>query len=300
MNIKYSIDKETVKLMLGSVDNQISFILSLTEKWGVPTKTNRKGHVVLDTKKLGPTDEFICKNWDYEVCKPVLREMFTKTEKYNRGKNGKELFKSFKEQYKQKGYTDYRWPFISGQFDNYAVKAIVYPAVGDISTFDNNLIRVQQDVEKFSYLKIFNTLRNDYLEYLIFHSDEDIIPTFSHRGGLDFFIHGMGYDQKVSRSVTNQFMEKHGDDWRNKALENPLEVAKFLMELGDESRFSNVPRLFVIDVDGLYELDGIEGMVSTVNFQEPQSVSYQYQHKSGVQNYSCPVLCLLLTSKGKD
>ena len=286
--------------MLGSVDNQISFILSLTEKWGVPTKTNRKGHVVLDTKKLGPTDEFICKNWDYEVCKPVLREMFTKTEKYNRGKNGKELFKSFKEQYKQKGYTDYRWPFISGQFDNYAVKAIVYPAVGDISTFDNNLIRVQQDVEKFSYLKIFNTLRNDYLEYLIFHSDEDVIPTFSHRGGLDFFIHGMGYDQKVSRSVTNQFMEKHGDDWRNKALENPLEVAKFLMELGDESRFSNVPRLFVIDVDGLYELDGIEGMVSTVNFQEPQSVSYQYQHKSGVQNYSCPVLCLLLTSKGKD
>ena len=286
--------------MLGSVDNQVSFILSLTEKWGVPTKTNRKGHVVLDTKKLGPTDEFICKNWDYEVCKPVLREMFTKTEKYNRGKNGKELFKSFKEQYKQKGYTDYRWPFISGQFDNYAVKAIVYPAVGDISTFDNNLIRVQQDVEKFSYLKIFNTLRNDYLEYLIFHSDEDVIPTFSHRGGLDFFIHGMGYDQKVSRSVTNQFMEKHGDDWRNKALENPLEVAKFLMELGDESRFSNVPRLFVIDVDGLYELDGIEGMVSTVNFQEPQSVSYQYQHKSGVQNYSCPVLCLLLTSKGKD
>ena len=286
--------------MLGSVDNQVSFILSLTEKWGVPTKTNRKGHVVLDTKKLGPTDEFICKNWDYEVCKPVLREMFTKTEKYNRGKNGKELFKSFKEQYKQKGYTDYHWPFISGQFDNYAVKAIVYPAVGDISTFDNNLIRVQQDVEKFSYLKIFNTLRNDYLEYLIFHSDEDIIPTFSHRGGLDFFIHGMGYDQKVSRSVTNQFMEKHGDDWRNKALENPLEVAKFLMELGDESRFSNVPRLFVIDVDGLYELDGIEGMVSTVNFQEPQSVSYQYQHKSGVQNYSCPVLCLLLTSKGKD
>ena len=286
--------------MLGSVDNQVSFILSLTEKWGVPTKTNRKGHVVLDTKKLGPTDEFICKNWDYEVCKPVLREMFTKTEKYNRGKNGKELFKSFKEQYKQKGYTDYHWPFISGQFDNYAVKAIVYPAVGDISTFDNNLIRVQQDVEKFSYLKIFNTLRNDYLEYLIFHSDEDVIPTFSHRGGLDFFIHGMGYDQKVSRSVTNQFMEKHGDDWRNKALENPLEVAKFLMELGDESRFSNVPRLFVIDVDGLYELDGIEGMVSTVNFQEPQSVSYQYQHKSGVQNYSCPVLCLLLTSKGKD
>ena len=286
--------------MLGSVDNQISFILSLTEKWGVPTKTNRKGHVVLDTKKLGPTDEFICKNWDYEVCKPVLREMFTKTEKYNRGKNGKELFKSFKEQYKQKGYTDYRWPFISGQFDNYAVKAIVYPAVGDISTFDNNLIRVQQDVEKFSYLKIFNTLRNDYLEYLIFHSDEDVIPTFSHRGGLDFFIHGMGYDQKVSRSVTNQFMEKHGDDWRNKALENPLEVAKFLMELGDESRFSNVPRLFVIDVDGSYELDGIEEMVSTVNFQEPQSVSYQYQHKSGIKNYSCPVLCLMLTSKGQD
>jgi hypothetical protein len=72
------------------------------------------------------------------------------------------------------------------------------------------------------------------------------------------------------------------------------------MELGDESRFSNVPRLFVIDVDGSYELDGIEEMVSTVNFKEPQSVSYQYQHKSGIKNYSCPVLCLMLTSKGQD
>ena len=286
--------------MLGSIDNQISFILSLVDAWQVPTKTNRKGQVVLDLKKLGPTDEFISKNWNYDVCKPILRNMFTQTEKYNRGKKAKELFNSFKEQYKQKGYTDYRWPFISGQFDNYAVKSIVYPAVSDISTFDGNFVKIQKDVEKFSYLKIFNTLRNDYLEYLIFHSDEDIIPTFSHRGGLDFFIHGMGYDQKVSRSVTNQFMEKHGDDWRNKAIENPLEVAKFLMELGDESRFSNVPRLFVIDVDGSYELDGIEEMVSTVNFQEPQSVSYQYQHKSGVQNYSCPVLCLLLTSKGQD
>lgn len=296
MNIKNSIDKDTVKLMLGSNDNLSTFLLSIKEIWDVPTRVNRKGVTVLDTKKIGDLSDFICKNWDYDVCKPILREMFTKTEKYERGKTAKTLFNQFKQEYFEKGFSDYKWPFISGQFDNYAVKTIVYPAVGDINTFGDNLVRVQKDVEKFSYLKIFNTLRNDYLEYLIFHNDEDIIPTFSHKGGLDFFINGMGYDQKVSRSVTNQFMEKYGSEWRQKALESPTEVAKFLMELGDESRFSNVPRLFVIDVDGSYELDGIEEMVSSLNFKEPQEVTYDYQHKSGKKTYKCPVLCLMLTS----
>lgn len=296
MDIKNSIDKSTLKLMLGSTKIKKEFLLNMSSVWDIPTKLNRKGQSVLDEKKIKNLDSLIISKWDYSVCKPVLREMFTKTEKYLRGKSAKTVFQQFKEQYLAKGYTDYKWPFISGQFDNYAVKTVVYPSVGKIETFDSHLSKVQKDVEKFSYLKIFNTLRNDYLEYLIFNSDEEIIPTFSHRGGIDFFINGFGYDQKVSRSVTNQFMEKYGESWRDQAIQNPEEVAKFLMELGDESRFSNVPRLFVIDVDGSYELDGVEEMVGKIDFRTPKNVNYTYKHKSGIKNYSCPVLCLLLTT----
>jgi hypothetical protein len=268
----------------------------MKEVWGVPTKLNRKGVMVIDTKQVTDITQYIIDHWDYEEAKQVLRDMFRNTEKYQRGMGAKKMFNHFKKKYLELGYTDYKWPFVSGQFDAYAVKTVVYPSVSDESKFDEGLKRTQKDVEKFSYLKIFNTLRNDYLEYLIFNADQDIIPTFSHRGGIDFYIHGIGFDQKVSRSVTNQFMDAHGDNWRDVALYQPYEVAKFLMELGDEARFSNVPRLFIIDVDGSYELDGIEDKVKQISFDEPHTVSYTYNHSStGIRGYICPVICLMLT-----
>ena len=131
---------------------------------------------------------------------------------------------------------------------------------------------------------------------MIFNSSLDVIPTFSHRGGIDFYINGIGFDQKVSRSVTNQFKKEYGEQWRDVAIENPYEVCRYLMMYGDESRFSNVPRLFIVDIDGNYELDGIEGIIRDINFDSPRDVDYVYHHKStGDKEYSCPVICILLT-----
>lgn len=294
MNIKDGITKEQVGLILGSKDMQLEFLLLMKDIWNVPVKKNRKGDEVVDVKQINVID-FIINNWDYEESRLVLREMFTKTDKYKRGLNAKDLFNQYKTKYFEIGYTDYKWPFVSGQFDNYAVKTVVYPSVSNIDNFEDGLLKTQKDVEKFTYLKIFNTLRNDYLEYLMFTVDEDIIPTFSHRGGIDFYIHGIGFDQKVSRSVTTQFMTEYGENWRETAITQPYLVSKYLMELGDESRFSNVPRLFIIDVDGSYDLDGIEDKVKEISFDEPQIVSYTYNHSStGPKDYTCPVICLLL------
>ncbi len=133
------------------------------------------------------------------------------------------------------------------------------------------------------------------MEYLIIGSSIDVIPTFSHKGGIDFYINGIGFDQKVSRSVTNQFKKEYGEEWRDVAIENPYEVCRYLMMYGDESRFSNVPRLFIVDIDGNYELDGIEGIIRDINFDSPRDVDYVYNHKStGEKSYSCPVICILL------
>ena len=296
MNIKEGLTKEDLKNILGSNNMKVEFLEQMKYHWKVPMKINRKKQMVIDLKKVGDLDEYIITRWDYTVCRDILRDMFRLTEKYNRGRTAKELFNHFKTKYREAGFPDYKWPFISGQFDDYLVKVIVYPSVANSEVFDGQLGKIDRDVEKFSYLKIFNTLRNDYIEYLMFLADEDIIPTFSHRGGIDFYIHGLGFDQKVSRSVTNQFMDKHGEKWRDVALENPFEVAEFLMVLGDEARFSNVPRLFVIDVDGSYELEGIENKVQVINFDSPTQVTYTYQHKStGPKQYTCPVICLMLT-----
>lgn len=295
MNIKVGITKEQVGLILGSKDTQHLFLKKMKDVWNVPVKINRKGVEVIDTKLIDITD-FIVENWNYDDARVVLREMFRTTEKYRNGMDSVKVFNHYKSEYFKLGYVDYKWPFVSAQFDSYAVKTVVYPSAYDETNFDGSLKKMQKDIEKFSYLKIFNTLRNDYLEYLIFNADEDIIPTFSHRGGIDYFIHGIGFDQKVSRSVTNQFIDEYGDNWREVALLNPYLVSKYLMELGDESRFSNVPRLFIIDVDGSYELDGIEGKVKEISFDEPQIVSYTYNHSStGLKVYDCPVICLMLT-----
>jgi hypothetical protein len=41
---------------------------------------------------------------------------------------------------------------------------------------------------KFRRLKEINTLRNDFLETLIFDKNQNIIPTLQHNRGVDFFI----------------------------------------------------------------------------------------------------------------
>jgi len=295
MNIKVGITKEQVGLILGSKDIQHLFLKIMKDVWNVPVKVNRKGVEVVDTKLIDVTN-FIVENWNYDEARVILREMFRTTEKYRNGMNAIKQFNHYKSEYFKLGYVDYKWPFVSAQFDSYAVKTIVYPSAYDETNFDGSLKKMQKDIEKFSYLKIFNTLRNDYLEYLIFNADEDIIPTFSHRGGIDYYIHGIGFDQKVSRSVTNQFMDYYGESWRDVALSEPHIVSKYLMELGDESRFSNVPRFFIIDVDGSYDLEGIEDKVRGISFEDPQNVTYTYNHSStGVKEYSCPVICLMLT-----
>jgi len=296
MNIKEVLTKEDLKNILGSKNTKVEFLEQMKYHWKVPMKINRKKQMVIDLKKVGDIDQYIIDRWDYVICREVLRDMFRLTEKYNRGRTAKDVFNHFKTKYREAGFTNYKWPFISGQFDDYIVKVIVYPSVANSEVFDSQLSKIDRDVEKFSYLKIFNTLRNDYIEYLMFLADDDIIPTFSHRGGIDFYIHGLGFDQKVSRSVTNQFIDKHGENWREVALHNPFEVAEFLMVLGDEARFTNVPRLFVIDVDGSYELEGIEDKVQVIDFDSPTEVKYTYQHKStGAKEYTCPVICLMLT-----
>ena len=262
MNIKYEISREQVKLILGGRSTQELFLWYMRNEWNLPVKMNRKGVEVLDLSKIGDVTDYIVSNWEYVVCRDMLRNMFVLSDKYKRGQGAKELFKYYRDKYT---YGDYNFPFVSNNFDDYLVKNVVYPSVGDVDKFESSLDKVKNDIEKFTYLKIFNTLRNDYIEYLIFNSSLDVIPTFSHRGGIDFYINGIGFDQKVSRSVTNQFKKEYGDNWRDVAIENPYEVCRYLMMYGDESRFSNVPRLFVVDIDGKYELDGIENIVSDIN-----------------------------------
>ena len=296
MSIKNGINREQVKSIFGNLPNQNMFLWFMRLEWNLPVKLNRKGEEVLDISKIGDVTDYIVNNWDYESCRDLIRNMFILEDKYQSGKECKEVFKDTVEKYRNDGHTDFDFPFVSNNFDSYVMNNVVYPSIKNPKLRKILIDKLCDNVRKFTDLKLLNTLRNNYIEYLIFNSSLDFIPTFGQKKGIDFFINGYGYDQKVSRSVTNQFKKEYGDDWRTVAVENPYEVCRYLMMYGDEARFSNVPRLFVIDIDGNYELDGIEKIVSDINFDSPRIVDYVYNHKStGDKEYSCPVICILLT-----
>lgn len=296
MSILQSITHSDLSNIFGSNQRKMDFLTMMVDQWNVPTKVT-KGKTTIDKKKVGNVDDYIISRWDYSICKMKIREMFETTDKFTRGRDAKDTFNLIKEEYLRRGFTDYNWPFAAIQFDDYIVRNAVYPTISYTPNLNDLIDKTARDVEKFTFLKLFNTLRNDYIEYLMYMEDEDIIPTLSHRGGVDFYIHGIAFDQKVSRSVTNEFKDKHGDMWREQAINNPLEVCGFLMSLGDEARFTNVPRLFVIDVDGTYDLDGIEDKISSIDFDSPTEVTYTYKHKTtGDKEYTCPVLYLMLTN----
>jgi hypothetical protein len=297
MNIKYEISKEQVKTIFGNLPNQNMFLWFMKDRWNIPVKLNRKGEEVLDISKIGDVTDYIVNNWEYESCRDIIRNMFMLEDKYQSGEQCKTVFKETVEEYRNDGHIDFNFPFVSNNFDSHVMGTVVHPSIKNPKLRKSLTDKLCDEVRKFVDLKFLNTLRNNYIEYLIFNSSIDVIPTFGQKKGIDFYINGEGFDQKVSRSVTNQFKKEYGDDWRDVAIENPYEVCRYLMMYGDESRFSNVPRLFVVDIDGKYELDGIEGIVQDINFDTPRVVDYVYDHKStGERSYSCPVICILLTN----
>ncbi|MFH3574713.1 hypothetical protein WAI05_20430, partial [Acinetobacter baumannii] len=109
--------------------------------------------------------------------------------------------------------------------------------------------KVRDAAIKYRRIKELNTKRNDFLEVLIFEKDEDIIPTLGHSVGIDYFINGIPYDQKVARSPTKEFQKEFGTNWKEEAKKHPEKVAKYLYKYQDEGRFGADPRLFIVYLD---------------------------------------------------
>ena len=95
MNIKEGLTKEDLKNILGSNNMKVEFLEQMKYHWKIPMRINRKKQMVIDLKKIGDINHYIIENWDYVVCRDVLRDMFRLTEKYNRGRTAKELFNHF-------------------------------------------------------------------------------------------------------------------------------------------------------------------------------------------------------------
>lgn len=259
MNLKQQIDNESIKCIFGSSNEY---------------KREYLRRMDVSFRFLNEINSKIIESWEYEKSKNIIREMFKGHEKYQHGKQCIEDYNYMIFLWKKE------WP---GEAMEWAFKSTEY---------DSRLTKKSREITKENYvtemnkwseqnkknciMKRLTSSRNDYIEYRVFEQNEDIIPTFPHRKGCDFYIYGYSYDQKVTNSTTSQYVKDYGIDWEQHARNNPANVAKYLYKYQDENRFDSSPRLYIIILSKEICLQSIDFKLTNDCYK----VDFDYHHKN--------------------
>ena len=213
--IKSKLSDDLAKKIIGNQDNAIKYLLCLNDikpikslKFKTITRGQNAGKKVLNMK----TSELwkaIVDSWDYEESKKIIRDIFKQTEKYKSGKEADKAMDILIKEWQSLKLGNIAWPFSQGAFDEFVQRIN--------SEKENGFIRdekVKVAAVKYRRIKEINTVRNDFIETLIFEKNNNILPTLNHRRGVDFFINGISFDQKVAKSPTNEFKRDFGENWK--------------------------------------------------------------------------------------
>lgn len=234
-------------------------------------------------------NQAIIDSWDYENSKTIIREMYKESQKYIIGSQCKEGIDRALLDWKINDLGDFTWPFSAMNFD----KRVVAINRLDLSEKEKDEL-LAKEVIKFRRIKDINTMRNDYIEYLITTNNENITPTLTHRSGVDFYIDGEPYDQKVSKSVGGDFITQYGDSYREIAINNPELVAKSLYEHQDGERFDAEPRLYIVYLDDNISNEQIEKLLSNIDFNKPYPIEFDYYHANVLEHHTTHCFIVLL------
>ena len=262
-NIKTSINKFQIKKICANRKNA-EIIL------------NRLGVIHCKKNTTEEIYELILKNWDYTKVLGIVRNIFKLTEKYKNGREALSKIEEIKTFWREKNLGNFKWPCSQGQWENHA-QMINHSK----KSLEEKMKQTQDDSVKYGLMKSFNTNRNDYIEFLMFEYNESILPTLSHNRGLDFFIDGVEYDQKVAKSPTDKFKKDYGKNWLETAIKNPELVAKYLYENQDEERFDCKNRLYVVSLTDEINYEKLKETIENIDFSKPFEVSFNYNHKTG-------------------
>ena len=294
--IKSKLSDDLARKIIGSQEKATEYLLRLNDIKPIPalkfktiTRGKNAGKKVLDlnTKELW---KVAVDNWDYEKSKKIIRDIFKETDKYKSGKEADEAMNVLIKEWETLKLGSIAWPFSQGAFDEFVQRVN--------SEKDSGLIKdekVKVAAVKYRRIKEINTVRNDFIETLIFEKNENILPTLNHRRGVDFFINGVSFDQKVAKSPTNEFKRHFKDDWRDVAIKKPELVAEYLYKYQDEGRFGADPRLLVVYIDEDVSIDKIREIINKTNLNNPIEINFTYKHKNlGEKNYKVPCFVILL------
>jgi len=295
MNIKKNMSEDIAKKIIGKKENAEIFLLELAKKKNIKLKTKvisrgkNKGKTVLNysTNELWKK---IVKEWDYDIALNIIRDLFKTTKKYINGKDADNAMKILISEWNKLSLGRIEWPFSQGAFDEFVQR---------INSENSNGVekdkRVKVAAVKYRRIKEINTVRNDFIETLIFEKNENILPTLNHRRGVDFFINGESFDQKVAKSPTNEFKRKYKENWKSQAIKNPNEVAEFLYKYQDEGRFGADSRLLIVYLDEDVSVETIKNIINDFDLNKPIDITFTYQHKTqGEKTYKVSCYIILL------
>jgi len=296
--IKSKLSDDLARKIIGSQEKAAEYLLRLNDIKLIPSlkfKTIIRGQNVgkkvlaLETKELWKA---VVDSWDYDKSKKIIRDIFKATEKYKSGKEADNAMDVLIKEWQSLKLGDIAWPFSQGAFDEFVQR--VNSEKGNGSVKDE---KVKVAAVKYRRIKEINTVRNDFIETLIFEKNNNILPTLNHRRGVDFFINGVSFDQKVAKSPTNEFKRHFKDEWREVAIKKPEIVAEYLYKFQDEGRFGADPRLLVVYIDEDVSIDRIRETINKTDLNNPLEINFSYKHKNlGEKNYKVPCFVILLHS----
>lgn len=280
--LKERIELNEIKKIFSNKDEKLEYLDLLYKEKKITSALPKTNNAI---------DEEIINTWEFNISNKIIRKMFEKTEKYQIGKNSPEAIKEMMSRWKELKLGEFEWPFLPMSFDQHIQSINTDKQL----TEDEKDEKVKREMVKFRRIKKINTARNDFIEYLIVENNENVTPTLKHNRGIDFYINGYPFDQKVSRSVTKEFIKDFGDNWKEEAKKHPETVAEYLYKYQDEARFGDEPRLLIVYLDNDITDDGIRKCVINTNFKKPKHISFEYEFSNntkGTFNADCYILLL--------
>ena len=281
--IRDSININDIKKIFSNKKQKIKYLNEMYNILGV---------VKTIPKSIDDIDNEIISSWKYEISTKIIRDLFKESDKYKSGKSSDKALKEMMKQWKDLNLGVFDWPFYPNAFDQHIHSINVDKSLSEIGKDE----KVKEEVVRFRRIKKINTARNDYIEYLIVENNSHVTPTLKHNRGVDFYINGCSFDQKVSRSVTKNFINDFGPNWKDKAIKNPGLVAEYLYKYQDEARFGCESRLLIVYLDEDITNKDIENCVVHTDFKEPKHISFEYEHSNGeVKKYDVDCYIILLS-----
>lgn len=277
--------EDLAKKIFGNKENALSYLKILNKINAIPELSKIKAST--SSKEIW---KIIVTHWNYETSKDIIRSIFKNTPKYKRGLDSVNAIQSLIKEWKDLNLGPVEWPCSQGQFDDFVQRINTMTESGLIKDE-----KVKNAAVKYRRLKELNTVRNDYLETLIFEKNENIVPTLDHRRGVDFFINGVSFDQKVAKSPTNEFKNEYGENWKEFAKNNPLKVAEYLYRYQDEGRFGADPRLYIVYLDEDIPVIELKSKIEEIDISKPSEITFEFKHKNqGIKKYKTTCFVILL------